>query len=393
MADKSYVEQLKGLITEIIEPLRNEIKEQKEITKEQIAKALEDNKGLKDKVEKLESLPLQKLVLPNGGSKGVEVYRGYSLAKQGMQVKFADPELREKYAKYIIDVIQKVAMTEGTPGQGGYLVPEEYASGILALARLNSFCLTECDVIDMGTDTLRLPAESTTVTVNTAAEENANAESEPTVSEVVLTPVRFGATSTASKEFLDDAQIDVVSWLTGLFAEAIGQRLDSEVLNGNVFDGIFDHCTFNDVTFNAGAGNSYADMIAEDFSEAISMMAANRSAGAKFVMHRKVFHYVRTIKDSLGQPIFANPGGGVPGTIYEYPYILSDVAPSVDSTSADFISFGNLKNYIIGRRVADMSLAMDPYGLFTNYQIRFRFATRWAGKPKFEDSFVRMGTL
>jgi HK97 family phage major capsid protein len=393
MADKSYVEQLKGLITEIIEPLRNEIKEQKEITKEQIAKALEDNKGLKEKVEKLESMPAQKLVLPTGAGKGISIYKGYNLAKQGMQVKFADEELKERYAKFVIDVIQKAAMEETTAGQGGYLVPEEYAGGILALARLNSFCLTECDVMDMGTDTLRLPAESTTVTVDTAAETVANSESEPTVTEVVLQPTRFGAYSIASKEMLDDAQIDVVSWLTGLFAEAIGQRLDSEVLNGNVFDGIFDVCTANDVTFNAGAGTSYADMIAEDFSEAISMMANNKTAGAKFVMHRKVFHYVRTIKDSLGQPIFANPGGGVPGTIYEYPYILSDAAPSTDSTSADFISFGNLKNYIIGRRLGDMTLAMDPYGLFTTYQVRFRFAQRWDGKPKFTSAFVRMGTL
>ena len=51
------------------------------------------------------------------------------------------------------------------------------------------------------------------------------------------------------------------------------------------------------------------------------------------------------MKDLQGNYIFQNPGQGQPGTIWNYPYELSDAFPTASSVEEgdNYIAFGNLK--------------------------------------------------
>jgi len=434
--DKEKQDELKGLLNEVMgDEIQKAIDKNAEASEARI-KALEDlNTEQKAKIEALEKLPAEPAKIAVPGAPGVTkdvLYRGYDLGVQGAQltqqarqlltelkrqghdvdfediygrkVEIADPEAKERYAKFMIgliragggDPVAKAALQEGTDSEGGYVVPDEFTNEILAFARLQSFTLRDCRVWPMGSDVRTIPAEDGAVSVAWTAEENTATESEPTLAEVTLTAKRLDAYSKASNELLMDANVDIVSWLTGLFAEAIGQELDNQVLNGtgDPCSGVLTAAAGNSVVL-ASPQVSFSSVDADDLSNAIASLPINRLAGARFYMHRTVLHPIRTLQTTAGAYIFAQPGNGVPATIWEYPYTLTEKGPTTsDATQADtaFISFGNMRYFAIGRRLQSMTLDVDPYGLFTNYQTRFRIVNRWGMSIGLSGGFCRVVT-
>lgn len=391
-----YEKKLKGLLEEVMGKMN--LQEAAEKREEQFAKLIEDNAELKALVEKMQNQPAQKVNVQVPGDVTVKdyIYKGFDIRKQG-QVFQIPEDRREGMAKFFIDAIRgKAALAEGTGSTGGYLVPDEYADEIYAFTRLNSVGLRECNVVNMASDVMRLPYESTGITVAVGNEAAALSESEPTVGEVQLTAERFGAYAKASNEFLADATNDVVSWLTGLFAEATAKVIDENVFTGGTFSGILSGASVETVTCAATgtSPNRHIQLTVDELSQAISKLASNKLMGSKFYFHRNSLHYVRIQEDTAGNKVWAQPGNGVPGTVYEYPYeIVDNGLPATPGAASGFAVFGNLKkHYIIGRRRGGMVLEVDPYGLFTNYQTRFRMVTRWDGSPILESGLVVIKT-
>jgi HK97 family phage major capsid protein len=400
--DQKYQDKLRGLMKEILgEATLTMAKEIGESTNEQIAKALEANKELADRVEAMEKAPAQKVALPvPGQDKTVDyMYKGYDLRRQGAKLDLPD-EKKEVIAKWLIDVLQgKATNVEGTASRGGYLVPDEYGDAVMAHARLISIALQEAMVIDMNTDTLRIPKEASNVAVTWTAEEASLGASNPTFGEIVLTAQRLGSYTTASNELLADEQYDFVSMLTSQFGEAIGQELDDSLFNGgggSTFTGALSAATTNTVSCAATgtSPNRHIQITHAELSEAISKLTDNKLMGAKFYVHQNSMHYIRVEEDTAGNPVFAKPGNGVPGTIYEYPYrVNQNVGSATPAAATPFILFGNLaKYYVIGRRRGNMVLEVDPYGLFDTYRTRFRMVTRWDGTVTLEDGLVAIKT-
>ena len=66
--------------------------------------------------------------------------------------------------------------------------------------------------------------------------------------------------------------------------------------------------------------------------------------------------------------------------------------PSATAANKAFIAFGNLRYFALGRRVADMRLSVDPYGLWTTNKTRFKIRNRWALKIGLANGLVRLLT-
>lgn len=408
-------EELKGLLREAFEAeWKTKLDELKKAQEDKFKALEEAPKELKARIEKIENLPLTKrsLVVPGGGS--TDVYMGYKMAYQGRDLLnrpsfkseahpiIADPDKREEFAKFLINVVKakmhqdpiaKAALQEGTAAEGGYVVPDEYTDEILAFAREQSFALQLCRIWPMSGDVRRVPAESGAVSVAWTDEESAATESEPTLAEVVLTAKRLDAFSIASNELIQDANVDIVSWLTELFAEAMGQELDNQVLNGtgSPWSGLLTAKAGYSVVMAAGETN-FSSISADDLSEMISKVPSRRRVNARFFIHRTVLHYIRTLKDSNNDYIYAKPGNGVPARVWEYPYLESEKAPSTTGADTAFVAFGDLRYFALGRRLQSMSLDLDPYGKFTEYQTRFRIVNRWGGSVGLANAFVRLLT-
>lgn len=308
-----------------------------------------------------------------------------------LALKFKNPEA----LKYLEEVRAKAAMQEDTTTEGGFLVPTEYEWDMLKLSRDLTWALRECRVIDMGTNDMRVPKEGSLASVAWTAEEVAATESEPTVGQVQLTAKRLDAFAIVSNELLQDAYVDVAGMLAEQFSYGINLELDNQVLNGDgtkLGSGVLTAAAGFSVV-QTGAGSQFFSSVNADFlSDMIRKVDEGYIPGGKFVYNKLIMHYIRTLKDTQGRYVYAAPGNGVPGTIWEYPYIQSSKGPSTTATATPYVVFGNFKYYVIGRRVGSMVLEIDPYGLFTTNQTRYRVVSRWAGKIGQANAFCRLLT-
>jgi HK97 family phage major capsid protein len=422
-------EKLEGLLTDIAGGV-TAIKEETEKVKEEMAKnieAIKAKQGEQDKIleilaskPKKETLPAMQGVTSGGpemytkevpawalpSSALGEKYYGFYMAHQGAKLrKFADSEFIEKMSRWWIDVLtgkapraimeERTDLSEGTPAQGGYTVFPEYESIILALALDKSqIALPYCKVLPMGSNVKKVPAKLTGTTVSWGTEATDIGESTgPTVAEVTLTTKRLGAWKEASNEYIGDAFFDVASWLSDLFGEAIGLELDNQVLNGtgDPCYGVLTSAAGYSVTMGAGL-TDFSDINGDHASEMMRNLREVDLAGARFVLHRTVFHYVRIMKDSQSAYIYGHPAGPSPKEIWGLPYVLSEKAPSTSAANTPFVSLGNFENFLIGRRQGDMTLFVNPYSLDKENQTRFKVDTRWAMAIGIANAFVRLLT-
>lgn len=432
MSDK--LTELKGLLTEIVGGQTAEIKEkldeQKASFEEQFGKVEDrltelENKGIPT-ARKPQLMDVTVPGAPAGEAK--QVYMGYNLKMQGAELKWqmnnpqnrdiltqlypvttiADDAHREEYAKFLIDVIrakqgdphammkladarEKALMAEGAGSTGGYLVPEEFTNELLAFARLQSLALRHCRVWPMSEMICTIPIESTGVSVAWTAEGIAATESEPTVSEVTLTAKKLDAFGAVTNELLADSAIDIVSWLTQLFAEAIGQELDNQVFNGSgtPCSGVLTAACGYSVVMSE---TNFSSISGTYLSQMISRLSANKRSGARFFAEKTVLHYIRTLKDTNNQFLFAQIGGQVPGTIWGFPYDETEKITGTTAANTAFLSFGDLRYFCLGRRLQTTTLDLDPYTYFKESKTQFRIVNRWGMSIGLSTAFVRLLT-
>lgn len=394
-------QKLEGMLKEMFPSLAKDILDVIEKQKEEIALLKESGVEQKNQIEKLQKDTMKKIFLPVPGTdiKVPAMYKGRRIDGLGAGVGVA-PEYKEAFAKMYIDLFEmrfkqgrgaiEVAtdymtkdLSGGVADTVGYLVFPEYVNEILAFARLKSLALQDCRVINVGTDTIYIPTESTSVNVYWVNEASQLTQSEPVVGQLTLTPKKLAAFSVLSNELLADSSFDVVSWLTELFAEAIAMELDNQIFNGMAFTPLISNIS-QSVT---AAGT----LTVAKLADLIDGIPSNKAMDAKLYMHRNGFKLIRGLKDDGNNAIYSPATSQKPNSVWEVPVVLNEMFPSDTTASVSPIMvYGNLKNYIIASRKTGVTLEADPYGLFTKDQTRFRVVTRYHGAPWNTSGFAKM---
>lgn len=415
--EEKDIQVIKGAVSDAMAPVAKEVKE----VSAKLAVAEKDAAELKSRLEKIERTPIIERAF-NINTKTTEKFMGYKVSKQF--AKFRDQTIKDasfeslkseekidEFSKFMIATIKAAkdkdqeakqylhdfyAKTSlyGASGTGAYLVPDEYLWDMCMLARNATFALRECSVIPMSSDQMYLPSELTLASVAwTTKDTGQMSAGEPTFSQVSLAATRLDGIATLSNELLNDSAMDVVSMLSEQFGYAVAYELDNQVLSGtgSPVSGLVTAAAGYSVVFGTTSTN-FSAVLATDFSTAIYKLEQGDTQNARFIINKIGLHYVRTLKDSNGQFIFAHPGAGVPGTIWEYPYFTSEKITNTSAISTALAVFGNFKKYYIGRRLSAGSLDVDPYGKFDYYQTRFRIVSRWALACGRSTAFVRIMT-
>ena len=339
------------------------------------------------------------------------VFAPFDLAVQGKQLqdKLRHPhyqipeEKRVDVAKFMILFVKAAILNDPTAyaefrnryprqnqtktaiGDSGntFPIPDIVDAEILAFARQKSTVLQYGRIWPMISDKQSFPAESSTVTLNWG---NTTPSSDPSAyPEVELDCEELSAYSTVRNDTLADTRSDIVGWLTELMAEAVGQELDNVAFNGTgasnyaYCSGLLSAACGYSVSHGSGS-TSFSSLTAGKLSEMIAKLDGMRKEGARFFMNGAVLHYVRTLTDTTGSPIFfaGSYGGPVPPTIFGYPYSEVLKMPATSGATTAYIVFGNLVNFCIGRRLDVSTLDVDPWGLWTTNRKRFKIYNRWA---------------
>lgn len=354
-----------------------EINEVKDAVKEVVSPLSTKMDGIESRIKAIEDLEIIKtpaIIMTPKEIHGRKIAKqGAWFRKQGMKEEVADGMV-----KMLLGIaVRKTALNETTDGQGGYLVPDEYAMEMVKLAQNTSFALQVCRVMDMGSDRLLVPTELTRGTATWEAEGATKTASEPTFGQAVLSAKKLFNLAVASQEVLADSAFDISSLLAEQFAYTQAQELDNQLFNGTG-DPVSGVLTASAGYSVALGGISFSAITALNISEAISKIEEGYLGGSRFFFNRATMHYVRSLKDSQNRPIFAELGGNVPNTLYQYPVNMSENIVNTDGTGKVGGVFGNFDKMIIGRRAGGMMIESDPYSLFTKGQVQFRMISRWA---------------
>lgn len=424
-AETKRLDAIKSAIKSEVEPLKEQIKTATE-KNEELQLKLAKAEGKLETIEKSEIFKAPALIrsseyrghkmknlLTGAGNSGTNLR---DLMMKGDFGVLKSEEAQDDFAKNMLDIIhgtdnlrankmgnaeakkalaERFAKTnqvnETTASEGGYGVAPEYQWDIIKLARNSSYALQLARVVPMNSNQLYVPKELTHGAVTWEAEGAQKTPSEPTFDQVSLTAKKAFTLARVTNEMLADNSIDIVGLLTEQFAYATGQDIDNQWLNGNgsPWSGLLSTITTSVILATTG---SISGIVFTDLSNAIAQLTEARLEGARFLVSRNAKHYIRSMKDSQNRPVFALPGQGVPGTIFEYPYNLSEKMPNGLGAGIKAILLGNFNYSILGRRQGLMNIDIDPYGLFDTDATRFRMTTRWAHALGSQDAFCMIKT-
>ena len=253
------------------------------------------------------------------------------------------------------DKISAKALTTSDSGlapddaQAGLLVPVELRNEVLRIAE-TQYGLARRDMFYLPFsgpgNTRTIPTLGTSVTVNWTGEGSQKLGTQPKFNLVTQTLKKLTAIVPMTEEILEDSLINLNTLLGQLFAEAISKEEDIQFFagTGSPWTGILNNGQVNIVNQVSG---DVTQLTADDLLDMIDKTPSGALSGAKFYLNRKTLSIIRKLKTlgGTGEYILQNPGQGLPATIWNYPYELSDAFPDpVNVKTGDaYILFGNLK--------------------------------------------------
>lgn len=207
-------------------------------------------------------------------------------------------------------------------------------------------------VIPMSTDTLKLNSLAARPTAYWTAEYASKSTTSAEFGQVELNPHDLVCLLPISEQLLADANINLVSFIVELFAEAIGLEEDKAFFTGS---GVGRPHGISIETINNQAAS--ASLCMDDIIDLIDLVPqrVTQSPRAAFVGHRNLKRLLRQIKDANNQYIWRDSRGGnvgsgqgetyrLPDTLYGYPFYEQNDLDEEELYFADW-SF-----YIIGDR-------------------------------------------
>lgn len=167
-----------------------------------------------------------------------------------------------------------------------------------------------------------------------------------TITENTLDLLKLAALASFTNELLEDAEVDVVGFITQRVAEVFAEAEDDKFLADDT-TGIIN--VADDAILRAGNTNwasvNDTDKVDKllDLQGEVSKSVRNRGV---YVMSWDVFADIRKLKDENNQPLFKHLTEEGPAMIHGKPVVISDVMPDVsDAATADkpILMFGDFE--------------------------------------------------
>ena len=339
-------EELKSLIKEVVTEAvgsdMDSVRAEAEAQKEANAKILEDNTELKAKFDAMQ----EKVVTLTTNTAGDQeyIFKGYDATRPTRNFKIkCSKEIGDEVAGIMVK-----ALTEGNTG--AYAVPVEYSTALLGLAELSSVALSKARIMNVSTNSIKIPTKGTRGSVDAQGFGTANTDTAATLGQLTFTvDKRVGSYITLNDDLLADSMFDVVGdFVEPMIAEAIGQDFDNEMFNGVEYT-----TSVSSATAGVTVSGSVAMAAAITYANIVSMAYGpelERGLRPEWYMPRGALKdVVGLVSASTGSPIF-NPvpiSAGAGGTLLGYPI---NIVPQISNTPADGsirMGFGDASQYMI----------------------------------------------
>ena len=287
-------------------------------------------------------------------------------------------------------------MNESQGADGGFLVPQEFATQIWDGGGMNdaNSLLQECDVIPVTGSGITIPANAETSRVNDSRvggmkgrwmDEAAQLTSgRPKFRNLSLTPKKLGVLVYATDELLADAQA-LSAYITKAAGEEINFCVGDAIINGNGAGkplGVLNSGAY--VTVSKESGQAADTLLAENVFKMFARIHPRFRSQAKWYLNQDVIPYLPLLK--IGDtPIYVAPGVGAaqnldtglllgrPVVELEYSKTLGDLGDVI---------FGAFKGYAAAiKRGEGVQAAASIHLRFDYGETAFRFTFRVDGQP------------
>jgi len=249
-------------------------------------------------------------------------------------------------------------LVEGSDASGGYLVPDEFRADIVDWAQDKPVIRRFATVWPMKGKLLEIPTLAADVAVYWGNENSSLSTTSAEFGNIQLTPYKLNAIIFLSVELVEDSAINMVSYLTGRFAQAIYREEDRKFVAGTGSGEPTGLSTYSLGTVNAGNAGT-ADELIETYWR---LPQGHRENGVWLASNMTLFN-ISKLKNDNGDYLMIQPtSGGLP-TIMGKPVMeQNDCAKSV--------YFGDLRFYYIGdRRKMTVKVTTEGAGTFLKDQL------------------------
>ncbi|KAB2658791.1 phage major capsid protein [Brucella tritici] len=254
--------------------------------------------------------------------------------------------------------VEEKALAFGTPSTGGILAPDETAKTILEKLAEFSPVRSLAASISMSGPLLQLPRLVDEVEPEEVTETGDRPESEPSFEQIDLKPFEMAVVVPVTRVLLEDAQIDLESYLSNHIARRFGQKEAAWFVKGNGTSQAEGVLTSAEVS-----AHEVEQIDADALIDLFYSIKTGYSARGAWLMNRGTMAVVRKLKDADGsylwQPSIA---ADVPPTLLGRPVYEAIDMPNV-AAEATPIVFGDFASgYTIADRVGFSTLRDELTG-------------------------------
>ena len=314
--------------------------------------------------------------------------------------------LRNWFKGQALSAVERKDLSAGVDAQGGYLVaPAVLANGIIKFIDDEVFLRRLATVIpmDVGTELIAPtwdadPADAdwltevASVTTDTAMRTGLR----------TLRPTRLSKEVKISRTLVNQSRVNIEQWVQARLAYKFGITEEKAFLTGTGASGqplgVFTASvqgipTTRDTT--ASATTSFTADNILDTKHALKAAYWSRPA-TRWVMHRDTIARIRKLKDGSGNYLWSpglGPGGGItqglPATIADVPYLVSEYAPNTYTTGLYVAIIGDFSYYYIAETGRyELQVLAELYA--STDQIGYIGRTYVDGQPVLAEAFQRL---
>jgi HK97 family phage major capsid protein len=351
-------------------------------------------RGIMDKLDVTPDKPkveMPNIIIPRENDEKTFGYRSFA--------EFAQDVAKNpgRVASRVGDFTRTIAgANEGTPADGGYLIPPEFATEVMTHMTNDSVLAGRVRQIPMARNTMKVNG-STDYTETASAsgmvmhggvtavwlDEGAKIDpSKGQFEQISLDLHRAAAFMAATDDMIEDSPVTVSTYFAQQAAQTIGRLVDYSIIRGNGTKkptGILNSASL--ATVAKGSGQASGTVTLENVETMYRSMPERYRSGAIWLMDSSVAvalsQLAATNSNLLWQPqgsIANSPFGILKGK----PVIETDLCSTI-GTSGDIL-FINPDEYLLGVKSLGLTAATSIHMYFDSFQTAYRFSMRVDGK-------------
>jgi HK97 family phage major capsid protein len=247
----------------------------------------------------------------------------------------------------------------GTSADGAYLVPPaDFLADVIRLEEQFGVVRQFARLYETNSNAVTLNKKTGSVSMYEIAEGAAKSGTKMQFGQTLIPLRKFAAIAALSDELVQDSPVNVYNELTIDYARENARWQD--------YLGFLDPTTglfHQSGVFTVPVGSSVTSLTFDHLNQAIYNIPTPAMKNGRFYFEKTLLGLIQRIKDNYGRYIWSpGPNGVADGTIWGYPYTLTEVLPGLgqDANNKGFIAFGDMSYaYLIMKRGLQLTTLLE----------------------------------